>query len=112
MRLLIEVGYEKLLLLESANVAAVLEALAAATVVEQKNQSNYSDPPIYAAKQKGSGFQAPTFISHEQLIDEDEAAEIDIETLRKRNATLQTEAMKAVRKLEALEKKVSELTKE
>ena len=109
MRLLIELGYEKFLLREGANVAAVLEALAEPTPVEE-NRTDFSKPAQYVLKRGGSGFTAPVFVLASQLIDEDEAAEMDIDALKKENARLHKERAEAKAKLKTLEEKVEGLT--
>ena len=108
MRLLLEIGYEKLLLPESANAAAILEALSQAVSVKEKRE-DYSQPARYALEGKLFSFQAPMFISEAQILDEDEAAEINIETLKKRNIALQQEASNATKELKALKQKVDGL---
>lgn len=108
MRLLIQIGYDKFLLPESADAAAVLGALAGAVGVEEK-QEDYSSPKMYALKKKLS-MDAPTFVSDEQLLDEDEAADMDITKLRADNAKLHSERAAAAKELADLKAKVDGLT--
>lgn len=110
MRLLLEIGYVKLLLQEFADVGVILRALAEATPVEEADgKTNWSDPAKYVPKKKVT-LDVPKFICNEQLIDEEKATEMSIEALKEQNATLSKERREAKEKLSALEKKVKSLT--
>ena len=71
MRLMIEIGYQKLLLPEDADTHAVLHALAGAVKVEEK-RGNYSDPARYVVEGPQEG-TAAKFIPDSLLIDDENA---------------------------------------
>jgi len=110
MRLLLEIGHEKMLLQESADVGAILRALADATPVEEADgKTNWSDPVKYVPK-KGTTLDVPKFICDTQLINEEKVTEMSIEALKEQNATLSKERREIKEKLSALEKKIKSLT--
>ena len=110
MRLLLTIGYTKLLLPADANTDAILRALAGAVIVEEK-PTDYSEPNKYAVDRESSaGPEAPEFIQDSQIINEDEAVAMDIGELKKVNSRLYRERDEVKSKLEELEKKVATLT--
>jgi hypothetical protein len=109
MRLLIEIGYTKLLLAEGADTGAFFKMLSEATPVEEKD-TKFSEPNKYAVKCGASDLSFPQFITDSQLIDEEEAAELDIDQLTKKSDRDRQERNAAVAKLAELEKKVAALT--
>jgi hypothetical protein len=111
MQLLLEIGYEKLLLPESANVAAVLDALSLATPVESKH-GDYLEPVRYVPKAKLQCPLSPTYVLNNQVISEEVGVELDIKALEKRNADLYTENGTLAKELKELKEKVATLTGE
>jgi len=70
MRMVIEVGFQKILLHESADTNAILQAFAGAIPVELKSEE-YGKPCKYLVKKECLDFPSPVFITESQVITED-----------------------------------------
>ena len=109
MRLLLNIGYEKILLPADTNTDAIFRALAGAVILEEK-PTDYSEPNKYAIKRTSSKLESPEFIDESQLVDDEEAAEMDIGELKQLNERYRKEGNEAREKLRELEEKVAILT--
>ena len=107
MRLIIEIGYDKLLLAEDADTSAFLKAIAGATCVETKSHT-YPKPDTYFPKP--DAFRVvPMFVPDNLLVPEEQAAAETAEELKARNLELSRESQETKATLKALEAKVAEL---
>lgn len=97
MRLLIEVGYTKLLLPETADGKALLEALGSSvSVKEEYKDGNYSGPPMYVPD-KTSPIIAAKYVKVDDIVTEEEADAERVKKLEKqfRSASDSSTKMKA-----------------
>ena len=107
MRLLLEIGYEKLILSESANVAAVIDALSRATPVTCEG---YGSEAKYLSKSKWTCSLRPEYVHESQIISEEASEEIISKTLKEANDKLQSEKYTLAQELKELKEKVNGLT--